>query len=147
MDNPTRSAPASTSWPSPAGAAAVAGRTVLVAGASGLVGRAILQGLLADDTVAAVHTLGRRPPGTQHPKLSAHTVDFGSLPPLPRVDEVYLALGTTIKVAGSQAAFRAVDLDANLAVARAAHAAGARRLGLVSAMGADSQSSLFYNRV
>lgn len=110
-------------------------------------GRAILQGLLADDSVAAVHALGRRPPGTQHPKLSAHTVDFRALPPLPPVDEVYLALGTTIKVAGSQAAFRAVDLDANLAVARAAKAAGARRLGLVSAMGADSQSSIFYNRV
>lgn len=61
--------------------------------------------------------------------------------------EVYLALGTTIKVAGSQAAFRAVDFEANLAVARAAHAAGARRLGLVSAMGADSQSAIFYNRV
>src|SRR5581483_6669242 len=70
-----------------------------------------------------------------------------ALPPLPPVDEVYLALGTTIKVAGSQAAFRAVDYDANLAVARAALAAGARRCGLVSAMGADAKSKVFYNRV
>jgi uncharacterized protein YbjT (DUF2867 family) len=76
-----------------------------------------------------------------------HLVDFSRLPELPRVDEVYLALGTTIKVAGSQAAFRAVDLDANLAVARAAASAGARRVGLVSAAGADSRSSMFYNRV
>lgn len=119
-----------------------------MAGASGLVGREILKGLLADDSVAAVHVLGRRPPsGPQHPKLTAHTVDFSALPPLPPVAEVYLALGTTIKVAGSQAAFRAVDFEANLAVARAAQAAGARRLGLVSAMGADSQSAIFYNRV
>ncbi len=63
------------------------------------------------------------------------------------VDEVYLALGTTIKVAGSQAAFRAIDFDANLAVARASLEAGARRCGLVSAMGANAKSSVFYNRV
>jgi len=48
---------------------------------------------------------------------------------------------------GSQAAFRAVDFDANLAVARAALVAGARRCGLVSAMGADVKSRVFYNRV
>jgi uncharacterized protein YbjT (DUF2867 family) len=111
------------------------------------VGREILQGLLADDTVAAVHALGRRKPGFEHPKLTAHAVDFAALPALPRIDEAYLALGTTIKVAGSQAAFRAIDHDANLAVARAAQAAGARRLGLVSAMGADAGSALFYYRV
>jgi uncharacterized protein YbjT (DUF2867 family) len=148
MDNPTRSAPASTSWPRAAGAAAAAaGRTVLVAGASGLVGRAILQGLLADESVAAVHALGRRPLGFQHPKLHFRSVDFAALPAVPNVDEVYLALGTTIRQAGSQAAFRAVDYDANLAVARAAEAEGATRAGLVSAMGADSTSRIFYNRV
>jgi uncharacterized protein YbjT (DUF2867 family) len=111
------------------------------------VGRAILQGLLADESVAAVHALGRRNPGWHHPKLTFHTVDFSALPALPPVHEVYLALGTTIKVAGSQSAFRAVDFDANLAVARAARAGGATRIGLVSAMGANSRSPLFYNRV
>jgi len=69
------------------------------------------------------------------------------LPPLPRADEVYLALGTTIKVAGSQEAFRAVDYEANLAVAKSALAAGARRAGLVSAMGSNARSSVFYSRV
>jgi uncharacterized protein YbjT (DUF2867 family) len=122
-------------------------RTVLLAGATGLVGREILQALLADDTVAAVHSLGRRAPAVQHPKLRSHVVDFTALPAAPAADEVYLALGTTIKVAGSQAAFRAVDHDANLAVARAALAAGARRAGLVSAMGADPASKVFYSRV
>jgi uncharacterized protein YbjT (DUF2867 family) len=73
-------------------------------------------------------------------------VDFAALPALPPVDAVYLALGTTIKVAGSQAAFRAVDFEANLAVARAALAVGARRAGLVSAMGASSKSRIFYSR-
>lgn len=122
-------------------------RTVILAGATGLVGREILQGLLADPSVGAVHSLGRRKPETQHPKLTAHLVDFAALPPLPPADELYLALGTTIKVAGSQAAFRAVDYDANLAVAKAALAAGVKRIGLVSAMGADVRSRIFYNRV
>ena len=122
-------------------------RTVLVAGASGLVGREILQGLLADASTAAVHTVGRRELRLEHPKLTQHIVDLKALPALPRVDEAFIALGTTIKVAGSQAAFRAVDFDAVVAVAKAAKAAGATRLGVVSAMGADARSSVFYNRV
>jgi uncharacterized protein YbjT (DUF2867 family) len=122
-------------------------RAVAIAGATGLVGREILQGLLADGSVAAIHALGRRPLDVQHPKLTSHVVDFAALPALPPIDEVYLALGTTIKVAGSQQAFRDVDFDANLAVARAALAAGARRAGLVSAMGADAHSRIFYSRV
>ncbi len=125
----------------------MAGRVVILAGATGLVGREILGNLLADKTVAAVHSLGRRAPTVQHPKLTAHVVDFAALPSLPTADEVYLALGTTIKIAGSQAAFRAVDYEANLAVATAAFAAGARRAGLVSAMGANSNSKIFYSRV
>jgi uncharacterized protein YbjT (DUF2867 family) len=120
---------------------------VALAGATGLVGRAVLEGLLADASVAAVHALGRRGPGVSHPKLTSHVVDFKALPPLPPLDEVYLALGTTIKAAGGPAAFRAVDFDANLSVARAALAAGARRCGLVSATGADAKSRIFYNRV
>ncbi len=122
-------------------------RIVALAGATGLVGREILQGLLADPSVATIHVLGRRAFDAGNPKITAHTVDFRSLPTLPRVDEVFLALGTTIKVAGSQEAFRAVDLDANLAVARAALTAGAKRAGLVSAMGANARSGMFYNRV
>jgi uncharacterized protein YbjT (DUF2867 family) len=123
-------------------------RTVLIAGASGLVGRELLAGLLADDTVVAVHSLGRRDVELSHPKLTQHRIDYSkALPALPRVGEAFIALGTTIKVAGSQAAFRAVDHDAVIAVARAAKAAGATRLGVVSAMGADKASTIFYNRV
>lgn len=123
-------------------------RTALLAGATGLVGRELLQGLLRDPEVEAVHVLARRDPAIVHPRLTLHLTDFASpLPALPALDEVYLALGTTIRVAGSQAAFRAVDYEANLAVAQAARAAGAKRLGLVSAMGADAHSRLFYNRV
>ena len=103
------------------------GRTALVAGASGLVGREILQGLLADDSVAAVHSVGRRELPLAHPKLTQHRVDFKAPLTLPRVDEAFIALGTTIKVAGSQEAFRAIDFDAaRLAAPARAH----RRLPL-----------------
>lgn len=122
-------------------------RKVLLAGATGLVGGHILQALLADQSVFEIHVMSRRPLSISHPKLRVQIVDFSRLRPLVQADEVYLALGTTIKVAGSQAAFRAVDLDANLAVASAAVAAGARRVGLVSAVGASARSSVFYNRV
>jgi len=122
-------------------------RRVALAGATGLIGSHLLDGLLADETVGEVHVIGRRPVSRQHAKLRMHVVDFRALPPLPAVDEVYLALGTTIKVAGSREAFRAVDFDANLAVAQAALTAGARRIGLVSAIGADAKSSVFYSRV
>ena len=123
------------------------GRAVVLAGATGLVGRSILESLLADASVRSVHALVRRQPGVAHAKLTCHTVDFAALSALPPADEVYLALGTTIRVAGKRVAFRAIDFDANLAVARAALAAGARRCGLVSAMGADARSRVFYNRV
>lgn len=123
---------------------------VLVAGATGLVGQAVLAGLLTDKHVTAVHAVGRRPLALQHRKLTSHAVDFAhlsTLPSLGRIDEAYIALGTTLKVAGSRAAFRAVDLDAVLAVAQLARQAGATRLGVVSAMGADANSSVFYNRI
>lgn len=122
-------------------------RTVALAGATGLVGRELLRGLLADPSVTAIHVLARRAPAASHPKLTAHTVDFRALPVLPPVDEVFLALGTTIKAAGSREAFRAVDFDANFAVAKAALAAGAKRAGLVSAIGANARSGTFYSRV
>lgn len=122
-------------------------RVALVAGATGLVGREILAILLADKRYCRVHTLGRRNIDLQHPKLEQHVVDFTRLPKLPLVDDVFVALGTTIKVAGSQQAFRAVDFDAVMAVARAGAACGATRLGAVSALGADAQSSVFYSRV
>jgi uncharacterized protein YbjT (DUF2867 family) len=122
-------------------------RRVLVAGTTGVVGARILQALLDDPTVAQVHALVRRPVDLSHAKLKVYAVDFAHLPPLPPLDEACLAIGTTIKAAGSQNAFRAVDLGLNLAVAHAAVAAGARRLGVVSAVDADARSKVFYNRV
>jgi uncharacterized protein YbjT (DUF2867 family) len=118
-----------------------------------MVGRAVLARLTADKTsaYAAVHTLGRRAPelpaGAQSARLVSHVCESLLDAQVPPADDMFIALGTTIAVAGSQAAFRAVDLDAVLALARAARAAGVRRLGVVSAMGADAKSQVFYNRV
>ena len=74
-------------------------------------------------------------------------MDFSALPELPAARDAYCCLGTTIKQAGSQAAFRAVDFDAVLAFAHAARAAGVQRFAVVSALGASARSATFYNRV
>ncbi len=118
-----------------------------MAGATGLVGQEILATLLADKSYSAVHCVGRRALAQQHPKLSSHVVDLAALQGLPQIDDCFIALGTTIKAAGSQEAFRAIDLQAVEAVALAAKASGATKLGVVSAMGANSHSSVFYNRI
>lgn len=122
-------------------------RHIAIAGATGLVGQHLLQIALHDESVEKVHLIGRRAPALSHPKIVTHVVDFKNIPALPRIDEVYLAIGTTIKVAGSKEAFRAIDFDANLAVAKAAVSSGATTIGLVSAIGADANSSIFYNKV
>ena len=124
-------------------------RNALIAGATGLVGRELLPMLLGSPRHALVHVLLRRavPELAAAGKLQPHIVDFASLPKLPPIDDVFIALGTTIKVAGSQAAFLAVDFDAVVNTAVAARAAGATRLGVVSALGASASSGVFYNRV
>lgn len=121
--------------------------TTLLAGASGLVGRSLLEQLLANgDTV---HALLRRDVADlpASPRLHKHVIEFSQPGALPPADALYIALGTTIKVAGSKEAFRAVDFDAVVNVARAARAAGVKQCAAVSALGANTQSSVFYNQV
>ncbi|HEX5098645.1 MAG TPA: NAD(P)H-binding protein [Polyangiaceae bacterium] len=121
----------------------------LVAGATGLIGRELVQLLSAGNEYDAVHVLLRRatPALAAMPKVVEHVVNFDELATVPAAEDVYIALGTTIKVAGSEEAFRRVDYDYVVTVARAARTAGARRLGIVSALGADALSRIFYNRV
>ena len=125
---------------------------VAVAGATGLVGRALLARLAVDPRIGSITALVRQPAALagQPAAVIPLVVDYRTLADgagLPAIDWAFCALGTTIKTAGSQAAFRAVDADAVLAFANAARAAGATRMGVVSAMGADASSSVFYNRV
>jgi len=121
--------------------------TALLAGGSGLVGRELAAAWTGP---GELHLLSRRPVAAAGPAAGlqrVHVVDFSALPALPAAEEAYCCLGTTIKVAGSKAAFRAVDFDAVLAFARAARQAGATRFAVVSALGANPRSATFYNRV
>lgn len=126
-----------------------ANSTALVIGASGLIGKQLLQQLLSDPRYTKVHALVRKPLGVKHAKLIEHAIDFDTLADtdLPKVDQVFCCLGTTIKMAGSQDAFRRVDHDYVLACAKAARKAGANHFLLISALGAASHSTVFYNRV
>lgn len=123
-------------------------RTALLAGATGLVGSALLSLLLDDRDVAEVVVLTRRPLATPHPKLLQGVVPFEQLESfaLPSVDDFYCCLGTTIERAGSERAFQEVDLVYPVTIARMALSAGATRCLFVSAMGANVQSRVFYNR-
>lgn len=126
------------------------GRSALLLGATGLVGGHCLELLLGSDRYRRVVVLGRRRLDRRLPRLEQHQVDFDRLAEhaaLFRVDDVYCCLGTTIARAGSQEAFRRVDHDYVVEAARLASDAGAEQFLLVSALGADPGSRVFYNRV
>jgi uncharacterized protein YbjT (DUF2867 family) len=125
--------------------------TALVAGATGLTGSALVEQLRADAHYARVIALTRQPDSIRtDAKVQEQVVNYSALQ-LPAehaaVDHAFCCLGTTIRVAGSQAAFRAADFDAVLAFAQAAKRAGVQHLGVMSTLGASAQSRVFYNRV
>jgi len=125
------------------------GRTALVLGATGLVGGHCVDLLLADSTWSEVRVIGRRKLDRSDPRLVRRIADLDRLDEAADVfgvDDVFCCLGTTIKKAGSQEAFLRVDHDYPVAAARLAHAQGAMRFLLVTALGADASSRIFYNR-
>lgn len=122
----------------------------LIAGTTGLVGNFLLGELLASDAYDQVIALSRKPLERSHPKLINHVIDFDNLAAHAhalKADDIFCCLGTTIRQAGSQAAFRKVDHDYPLQLARITKEQGARQFLLVTAMGSDKSSSIFYNRV
>jgi uncharacterized protein YbjT (DUF2867 family) len=131
--------------------------TALLAGATGLVGGRCLERLLGDAAFGEVVAVARRPLAGERARLRvALCPDFARLEELPPATEAgggggkataLCALGTTIKQAGSQAAFRAVDHDAVLAFARWARRSGAETFVVCSAVGASAQSRIFYSRI
>lgn len=124
------------------------GRSTLVLGATGLIGSFLLKKLLGSSMYSGVHAWIRKPLQMRHPQLHVKTIDFEKLEQgRVEADDVYCCLGTTIKRAGSEEAFRRVDFDYPVALARAAARDGAKRLLVVSALGADAGSKFFYNRV
>lgn len=120
---------------------------ILLAGATGLVGGLTLDRLLARDLI--VTTIGRRPTGRRHGGLHEVVADLTRAAPslAGPFDAAVCALGTTMRKAGSRAAFRAVDFDAVVNFARCARDAGATCFVLISAVGANPDSSNFYLRV
>ena len=126
--------------------------TALIAGASGLVGGECLRRLLASAAYSTVTIVTRRSLGdaARHPKVREIVVDFARLDSVKaelRADHVFCALGTTIRKAGSQAKFRQVDFEYPRHLAQLTRANGARHFSLVSALGASSNSGVFYSRV
>ncbi|MDX5371481.1 MAG: oxidoreductase [Pseudomonadaceae bacterium] len=121
---------------------------ILLAGATGLTGEHLLDRLLSEPTISRVLAPSRRPLA-EHPHLDNPVGELAQLLPQlgGQIDVAFCCLGTTIKQAGSQDAFRAVDHDLVLAFARRARELGARHLLVISALGADPRSSVFYNRV
>lgn len=121
-----------------------------IVGGTGLVGRALVELLLERPEVRRVASLVRRAEHPPNPRLDEVVVDFEALEAglagRP-VTHAFCCLGTTMAKAGSEAAFRRVDHDYPLAFARAARKASAKSFLLVSALGADPKSSIFYNRV
>jgi uncharacterized protein YbjT (DUF2867 family) len=126
----------------------MAGRSAAVAGATGLVGGHLLAQLLADDDYQRVVALVRKSPALTHAKLEVREVDFDRIGEQARgleVQDVFCALGTTIKKAGSEQAFRKVDLEYVRELAAALRPTAEQFL-LVSSLGASARSGMLYNR-
>ena len=124
-------------------------RIALVAGATGMVGTQLLSILLDAPDYSRVYALTRRPYGREHPKLANRVVVFTRMAEQLKglaAQDAYCCIGTTIAAAGSEVAFRDVDIDAVLLFAEAARAAQVSRFIVVSSVGADTGSKKFYLR-
>lgn len=125
-------------------------RCAIIAGHTGLVGNQLLEQLLREGDYDQVKVVGRRAPTQRSPKLEVIQTELGALQRLGdrlAADDAYCCLGTTLRAAGSRAAFERVDFHMVVDFARAVRAAGARRFFLVSALSADPRSPIFYSRV
>lgn len=121
---------------------------VLISGATGLVGEQILNQLIDNESVVSIVILGRSIKSKEHPKVSSYFVDFSTLSISDELsfDVAFCALGTTIKKAGSKAKQHEIDHDYVVNFAQFSKKHGARRIGVVSSIGATVKSSNFYLR-
>lgn len=125
-------------------------KTALVAGATGLVGSTLVKSLLQSGDYSKVTLLVRTPLSYQHPQLEQVVIDFDHLASCAayfHVNEVYCCLGTTMKQAKTREAFRKVDFEYPVEMAQISKTGQVQKFLLVSAMGANSKSKIFYNRV
>jgi len=125
-------------------------KTALIAGATGLIGKQLLQLLLNSDRYGKVIALVRQELPEQHPKLQQVVIDFGKLSERASAlgaDDVFCCLGTTMAKAKTKENFYQVDFYYPLLLAKTNFAVGAKQYLLVSALGADQDSKIYYNQV
>lgn len=125
-------------------------KVALLAGTTGLIGSQLLDLLLKHDAYSSVVAISRKPLAVTHPKLTNMVCELAEIPTTlqtVKADDVFCCLGTTMRKAKTKEAFRAVDYDAPLALAHVAKQNEASKYLLVSALGANKNSSIFYNQV
>ncbi len=125
-------------------------KAALIVGASGLVGRELLKLLLAGKEYGRVGTLVRKPLGIKHPKLEEQIIDFDKMDKYEdcfQVDDVFCCIGTTIKKAKSREQFQKVDVDYPLQMAKIAKGKRVEKFLIITSIGADSNSKIFYSRM
>ncbi|WP_394776620.1 oxidoreductase [Flavobacterium sp.] len=124
-------------------------KKAIVYGASGLVGSYILESLLDNTNYEQVIIVVRKDLNVQHPKLKTIIGDFNSLPEVVKdiqTDEVFISLGTTKKKTPDEKLYYQIDHDYPILAAKLAKENGAKAVFLVSAIGANAKSSIFYTR-
>lgn len=124
--------------------------TANVIGATGLVGKALVRQLLDDERFEKIRIFVRRETGLKHPKLEQLVVDFGKTETWEKQltgDVLFSALGTTLKQAGSKEKQWEIDFTFNLNFAQKAKEKGIENYVLVSSVGANAKSSLFYTKM
>ncbi len=125
-------------------------KTAIIAGATGLVGKELLQNLLDNKNYEKVISIVRRKTSLNHPKLEQKIIDFDNLDEIAselEADDFFCCLGTTMKKAGSKEKFADVDYLYPVNLSTIAQANNAKKYLLISAMGADKKSIIFYNKV
>lgn len=124
-------------------------RSAIVVGATGLTGTSLIEQLCENDDYVSVIVIARRELQYKHPKLEVKIRNFDTLEEkdIEFAHELYCCLGTTIKKAGSREAFEKVDFEYPLAIASLAKKRGIPHMLVITAMGANEQSSIYYNRV
>ncbi len=123
-------------------------KTALVLGATGLIGSLLTHRLVDSPIYSNIKVLVRKSLNWQHPRLQEVQFDFDHPNGLLiQADDIFCCLGTTMKKAGSKEAFQKVDYQYSMDIARLGLANGAHQFAIVTAMGADTESSFFYNRV
>lgn len=125
-------------------------KTALVAGSTGLIGSQLLQLLLTDTYYDVVKAISRKPLEISHSRLENIVLDFDRMAEYRdklKADDVFCCLGTTIKKVKTKEKFRKVDFDYPLELARLTKMNGAEQYLLISALGADKKSNIFYNQV